>query len=65
MSATPIPAAAKPRVLNRLSPEAYASLEKDTLGKLPAMPRTDGEAHFAAGVELVLRKLRAGFVIEQ
>jgi hypothetical protein len=59
------PATPAPRVLNRLSPEAYASLEKDTHGRLPAVPRTDGEAHFAAGVELVLRKLRAGFVVEQ
>lgn len=50
-------------IRNRLSPEVYAALEKDTQGRLPAVPRTDGEAHFAAGVELVLRKLRAGFVV--
>lgn len=51
-------------VMNRLSPAAYSSLEKATIGKLPMLPATDGGAHFAAGIEYVLRALRVGYVVE-
>lgn len=52
-------------VMNRLSPTAYAALEKETRGKLPLVPKTGDEGLFAAGVEYVLRALRAGYVVEE
>lgn len=51
-------------VSNRLSQAAYASLAKQTQALLPKVPSTDGQAFFACGVELVLRMLREGYVIE-
>ena len=50
--------------MNRLSPAAYSQLEKATILKLPSVPANDGQAQFAAGVEFVLRALRAGYVVE-
>ena len=53
------------RVLNRLSGPAYAALEKQTLGILPRVPPSPDAALIQAGVELVLRALRNGYVIEE
>lgn len=53
------------RVLNRLSATAYAALEKATLGILPRVPATGEAALVQSGVELVLRALRNGYVIEE
>lgn len=51
------------KVTARLTKVAYDALEKQVRGVLPVIPKTDGEAHAIAGVELVLRKLREGYVI--
>lgn len=51
--------------LNRLSPNAYKALEKETRGKLPLVPKTGDESLFTAGVEYVLRALRDGYVVEE
>jgi hypothetical protein len=50
--------------MNRLSQPAYAALAKITQGLMPVIPKTEGEAFFAGGVEFVLRKLREGYVVE-
>lgn len=52
-------------VMNRLSPAAYAALEKATILRLPSVPTTDGGAQFQSGIEFVLRALRAGYVVEE
>lgn len=54
----------RPIVMNRLSPAAYAALVKSTQARLPTVPKSDGEAHFACGVDFVLRQLREGYVVD-
>ena len=50
------------RYLNRMSPEAYAVLDKK-VRVVGALPKTELEAGFLAGMEHVLRTLREGYVI--
>ncbi len=60
---TPLQPSAKPVEYMRLHPIAYAQLEKE----LPKVGSTSNpiEAGLLLGVQLVLQKLRAGFVVEQ
>lgn len=50
------------RYLNRMSPEAYAVLDKKAR-VVGALPKTELEAGFLAGMEYVLRLLREGYVV--
>lgn len=50
------------RYLNRMSPEAYAVLDKK-VRIVGALPKNEIEAGFLSGMEHVLRTLREGYVI--
>lgn len=52
------------RAISRLTPAAYDTLVKETKAKLPLVPKTEGEAFFACGVEYVLTALRTGYVVD-
>lgn len=50
------------RYLNRMTPEAYALLDKK-VRVVGSVPKTELEAGFLAGMEHVLRNLREGYVV--
>lgn len=51
------------REYTRLSPEAYTALEKQVLTASMSTTTTELQAAAMVGAEMVLRKLRNGFVI--